>query len=89
MGTPYKGFCFVSEGTPGVSQVLKLKCFSSSTYDTEAYVRTALEGLEAAAHLYAKYGFERVETRQGDQWGIPLEEQRHVLSFADGESGVP
>ena len=37
------------------------------------------EGLDAARHLYEKYGFELAESFQGNQWGTPVMEQKFVL----------
>ena len=36
-------------------------------------------GLEAAQHLYQRSGFELVETRAGNQWGNPVDEQVYHL----------
>ncbi len=33
------------------------------------------EGLDAARHLYEKYGFSLVEQRKGSQWGVEVNEQ--------------
>jgi hypothetical protein len=39
-------------------------------------VGDTIEGLEAARHLYEKYGFHLVEERSGEQWGRRVLEQR-------------
>ena len=51
------------------------KCNYASVYlDTFA-------GLDAARHLYEKFGFVLTEERVGDQWGTRVNEQRFVLRF--------
>ena len=37
------------------------------------------EGLDAARHLYEKFGFQLVHRQRGDQWGTPVVEQKFVL----------
>ena len=39
------------------------------------------EGLEAAGHLYRKWGFNLLEQFEGEQWGKPVVEQRFELSL--------
>jgi ribosomal protein S18 acetylase RimI-like enzyme len=39
------------------------------------------QGLDAARHLYEKYGFKLVETRSGTQWGKRVVEQRFEHFF--------
>lgn len=41
------------------------------------------KGLDAAQHLYLKYGFGRVEERRGSQWGKKVQEQRYELILKD------
>ncbi len=38
-------------------------------------------GLEAARHLYEKYGFRICRERDGDQWGVSVREQMFELSL--------
>jgi GNAT superfamily N-acetyltransferase len=40
------------------------------------------EGLEAAHHLYEKFGFRLNEERRGKQWGKEVLEQRYVLTIS-------
>ena len=37
--------------------------------------------LEAARHLYAKKGFQRKETRENTEWGVPVLEERWELNL--------
>jgi GNAT superfamily N-acetyltransferase len=37
------------------------------------------EGLDAARHLYEKYGFKLVKEHSGEQWGTAVNEQRFEL----------
>ncbi|UCH20082.1 MAG: GNAT family N-acetyltransferase [Deltaproteobacteria bacterium] len=39
------------------------------------------EGLDAARHLYEKFGFTLVEENAGTQWGTKVNEQRFVLNL--------
>lgn len=39
------------------------------------------EGLDAARHLYEKFGFRLKEQFEGKQWGIPVQEQKFVLEL--------
>jgi GNAT superfamily N-acetyltransferase len=39
------------------------------------------EGLEAAQHLYEKFGFELVEQHEGEQWGTKVIEQKYLCEF--------
>jgi len=39
------------------------------------------EGLDAARHLYEKFGFRLVEQHQGSQWGTPVNEQKFELEL--------
>ena len=45
-----------------------------------AYLWT-FAGLEAARHLYEKYGFRLVEALRNEQWGVTLPEQRFELAL--------
>ena len=38
-------------------------------------------GLDAARHLYEKFGFRVIEEIRGDQWGKTLQEQKMVFDF--------
>lgn len=40
------------------------------------------QGLEAARHLYEKFGFRLVEQLEGEQWGKRVLEQRYLLERA-------
>ena len=40
------------------------------------------EGLDAARHLYEKFGFQLVEQQEGIQWGVPVNEQKFVLDLS-------
>lgn len=46
---------------------------------------TTFRGLDAAAHLYEKFGFARVDERPGAQWGSAVTEQRYELCFGERE----
>lgn len=51
---------------------------------SRGYARTYLwtfEGLDAARHLYEKYGFRLVEQKRGTQWGREVNEQRFELQL--------
>lgn len=50
----------------------KMKKFSA------VYLWT-FEGLDAARHLYEKFGFSLIEKHTGTQWGTPVNEQKFVL----------
>jgi len=41
------------------------------------------EGLQAARHLYEKYGFTLAEQRRGTQWGREVNEQRFELLLGE------
>jgi GNAT superfamily N-acetyltransferase len=45
-----------------------------------AYLWT-FEGLDAARHLYEKFGFSLTEEHTGTQWGTRVREQKFVLNF--------
>jgi hypothetical protein len=47
-----------------------------------AYLWT-FQGLDAARHLYEKFGFKLVKTRSGTQWGKRVVEQRFECSFQE------
>lgn len=49
------------------------------TYE-KIYLRT-FEGLDTAKNLYEKSGFTLVETREGSQWGIRVNEQLYECSL--------
>ncbi|GAA6165719.1 helix-turn-helix domain-containing GNAT family N-acetyltransferase [Pelagimonas sp. KU-00592-HH] len=60
----------------GVGKLLLEK--ATSFVDTAAFDRTRLwtfKGLDAARHLYEKYGFELVHEERGKQWGTEVVEQ--------------
>jgi len=38
-------------------------------------------GLDAARHLYEKFGFHLAEQHQGTQWGTPVIEQKFILNL--------
>jgi GNAT superfamily N-acetyltransferase len=40
------------------------------------------EGLDAARHLYEKFGFQLVEQQEGTQWGLPVNEQKFVMDLS-------
>jgi len=39
-------------------------------------------GLDAARHLYEKFGFQLVEEQSGSQWGTQVAEQKFIRSAA-------
>ena len=39
------------------------------------------EGLDAARHLYEKFGFILAKEQVGEQWGTPVNEQKFVLNI--------
>ena len=39
------------------------------------------EGLEAARHLYEKFGFRLVEQQAGAQWGTMVNEQKYICEY--------
>jgi len=45
------------------------------------------EGLDAARHLYEKYGFQLVEQFSGDQWGTTVREQRFEAQLTSRPEG--
>jgi hypothetical protein len=47
---------------------------------TRVYLWT-FEGLDAARHLYEKYGFKLVEEYEGTQWGTTVVEQKFELNL--------
>jgi GNAT superfamily N-acetyltransferase len=40
-------------------------------------------GLDAARHLYEKFGFKLVYEQEGTQWGTKVKEQKYILEFAE------
>jgi GNAT superfamily N-acetyltransferase len=52
----------------------------------KGYARICLwtfQGLHAARHLYEAYGFRLVEQREGDGWGVTVNEQRFIREPID------
>jgi GNAT superfamily N-acetyltransferase len=41
------------------------------------------EGLDAARHLYEKFGFSLVDEQQGTQWGTKVNEQKFILELTN------
>jgi GNAT superfamily N-acetyltransferase len=54
--------------------------FCASRKYSRIYLWT-FEGLDAARHLYEKFGFRLKEQFEGKQWGVPVQEQKFVLEL--------
>ena len=63
-------------GTGAGNQLMRLAmAFCKQKGFKRVYLDT-VAGLDAARHLYEKYGFKLVDESTGDQWGTTLREQR-------------
>jgi GNAT superfamily N-acetyltransferase len=49
--------------------------------DIQRVYLDTVEGLDAARHLYEKYGFELTEEQSGEQWGPLITEQRFEVKL--------
>jgi len=58
----------------------KAVCFCRENQYHRIYLWT-FEGLDAARHLYEKFGFRLVEEQVGEQWGAKVNEQKFVLNI--------
>lgn len=58
----------------------KAICFCKENQYQRIYLWT-FEGLDAARHLYEKFGFRLVEEQIGEQWGAKVNEQKFVLNI--------
>ena len=58
----------------------KAVCFCKKNQYHRIYLWT-FEGLDAARHLYEKFGFGLVEEQIGEQWGAKVNEQKFVLNI--------
>jgi GNAT superfamily N-acetyltransferase len=66
----------------GVGNTLMEKAvdFCKKNNHDRVYLWT-FEGLDAARHLYEKFGFRLMEQHQGTRWGVRVKEQKFVLDF--------
>lgn len=58
----------------------KAVCFCKEKQFRRIYLWT-FEGLDAARHLYEKFGFRLVKEQIGEQWGAKVNEQKFVLNI--------
>ncbi|UCD88998.1 MAG: GNAT family N-acetyltransferase [Desulfobacterales bacterium] len=58
----------------------KAVCFCREHQYHHIYLWT-FEGLDAARHLYEKFGFRLVEEQTGEQWGTTVNEQKFALNL--------